>query len=63
MHRYRWDIFSDWQKGGQWTFNSLEGFLQAGPEEPASPSHYPVPTTARLSAEPDRLSTGKMNTA
>ena len=32
VHRYRWDIFSDWQKGGQWTFNSLEGFLQAGPE-------------------------------
>ena len=32
VHRYRLDIFSDWQKGGQWTFNSLEGFLQAGPE-------------------------------
>lgn len=31
LHRYRWDIFSDWMKGGQWTFNSLEGFLQAGP--------------------------------
>lgn len=31
VHRYRWDIFSDWQKGAVWSFNSLEGFLQAGP--------------------------------
>ena len=32
VHRYRWDIFSDWQKGAVWSFNSLKGFLQAGPE-------------------------------
>lgn len=31
LHRYRWDIYSDWQKGAQWSFNNLEGFLQAGP--------------------------------
>ena len=31
FHRYRWDVYSDWQKGAQWAFNNLEGFLQAGP--------------------------------
>ena len=30
--RYRWDVFSDWQKGAVWTFNSLESFLQGGLE-------------------------------
>jgi hypothetical protein len=31
VHRYRWDVYSDWQKGALWNFNNLEGFLQAGP--------------------------------
>lgn len=31
IHRYRSNIFSDWNKGGIWSFNSLVGFLQAGP--------------------------------
>ena len=31
MHRNRWDVYSDWQKGAMWSFNNLEGFLQAGP--------------------------------
>ncbi|MBI2816358.1 MAG: TonB-dependent receptor [Acidobacteria bacterium] len=31
LHRYGWDIFSDWQKGGVWSFNNLVGFLQGGP--------------------------------
>ena len=32
IHRYRWDIFNSNSKGGIWSFNSLESFLQAGPE-------------------------------
>ena len=32
LHRYRWDVFNSFQKGGVWLFNSLESFLQAGPE-------------------------------
>lgn len=32
VHRYRWDIFNSFVKGGLWSFNSLESFLQAGPE-------------------------------
>jgi carboxypeptidase family protein len=31
VHRYGWDIFSDFYKGGVWSFNSLKGFLDAGP--------------------------------
>ena len=31
-HRYRWDIVSGWQQGGSWSFNSLESFLQGGPD-------------------------------
>ena len=31
IHRYRWDVFSDWNKAGMWSFNSLVNFLQAGP--------------------------------
>ncbi|MBI2815850.1 MAG: TonB-dependent receptor [Acidobacteria bacterium] len=32
LHRYRWDIFNSNSKGGVWSFNSLESFLQGGPE-------------------------------
>ena len=32
VHRYRWDIFNSNSKGAIWAFNSLENFLQAGPE-------------------------------
>lgn len=32
VHRYRWDVFNSFQKGGVWGFNSLEDFLQAGPQ-------------------------------
>ncbi len=32
VHRYRWDLFSSSFKGGTWLFNSLESFLQGGPE-------------------------------
>jgi TonB-dependent receptor-like protein len=31
VHRYRLDVFSDWNKAGVWSFNSLSNFLQAGP--------------------------------
>jgi len=31
IHRYRWDLESGFNKGGIWSFNSLRGFLQAGP--------------------------------
>ena len=30
IHRYRWDVFSSFNKGGNWSFNSLESFLQGG---------------------------------
>ncbi|MCZ6491175.1 MAG: TonB-dependent receptor [Acidobacteria bacterium] len=32
LHRYRWDLFSSSNKGGVWSFNSLESFLRGGPE-------------------------------
>ncbi|MGH9783910.1 MAG: TonB-dependent receptor domain-containing protein, partial [Terriglobia bacterium] len=32
VHRYRWDIFSSSAQGGEWAFNSLDSFLQGGPE-------------------------------
>jgi len=32
VHRYRWDIFSNSDKGGIWVFNSVDSFLQGGPE-------------------------------
>jgi len=32
IHRYRWDVFNSNSKGGVWAFNSLESFVQAGPE-------------------------------
>lgn len=32
IHRYRWDVFSNSYKGASWSFNSLESFLQGGPE-------------------------------
>ena len=35
VHRYRWDLFNSFQKGGVWLFNSLESFLRAGPESTA----------------------------
>ena len=31
VHRYRWNVDSDFNKGGVWSFNSLENFLLAGP--------------------------------
>lgn len=31
IHRYQWDVSNASFKGGVWTFNSLESFLQAGP--------------------------------
>ncbi|MBI2822024.1 MAG: TonB-dependent receptor [Acidobacteria bacterium] len=30
VQRYRWDVFSSWNEGGVWSFNSLENFLSAG---------------------------------
>ncbi len=30
MHRYRWHVFSDLDKGGTWRFSSLENYLTAG---------------------------------
>src|SRR5262249_26984603 len=30
VDRYRWDIFSSWNKGASWTFNSLDSFLEGG---------------------------------
>ena len=32
VHRYRWDVFSAIRKAGGWLFNSLESFLQGGPQ-------------------------------
>ena len=32
VHRSRWDIFSSSSQGGSWAFNSLDSFLQGGPE-------------------------------
>ena len=32
VHRYRWDVFNSFTKGAVWSFNSLESFLQGGPE-------------------------------
>jgi len=32
IHRYRWDIFSSSSQGAEWAFNSLDSFLQGGPE-------------------------------
>ena len=32
IHRYRWEVFSGSDKGGSWSFNSLESFLQGGPD-------------------------------
>lgn len=32
IHRYRWDIVNSTAKNGMWDFNSLESFLQGGPE-------------------------------
>ena len=31
-HRYRWEVFNSFTKGGVWSFNSLESFLQGGPQ-------------------------------
>ncbi|MBI1956529.1 MAG: TonB-dependent receptor, partial [Acidobacteria bacterium] len=31
IHRYRWDVYNQTQKFGEWTFNSLPSFLQGGP--------------------------------
>ncbi len=31
-HRYRWDVFNGFTKGGVWSFNSLESMLQGGGE-------------------------------
>ncbi len=36
VHRYRWDIFSGSAQGGEWSFNSLDSFLQGGPERTTS---------------------------
>ncbi len=33
LHRYRWDTFSSSNKGGRWSFNSLESFLELREEE------------------------------
>ena len=32
FHRYRFDVFNSNSKGGVWSFNSLESFIQGGPE-------------------------------
>ena len=32
IHRYQWDLFSSFQMGGNWGFNSLENFLEGGSE-------------------------------
>ena len=32
VHRYRWDIYSSSSQSGEWGFNSLESFLQGGPD-------------------------------
>ena len=32
LHRYRWFSFSSANKGGGWSFNSLESFLRGGPD-------------------------------
>lgn len=47
IHRYRSDLFNSFGKYGWWSFNSLESFLQAGPDGttlyvalPESDSHH-----------------------
>ena len=47
VHRYRSDVFNSWGKYGWWDFNSLESFLQAGPDgtnlyvaRPGSDNHH-----------------------
>ncbi|MBI4463124.1 MAG: TonB-dependent receptor, partial [Acidobacteria bacterium] len=47
VHRYRWDVFSSWNKGGSWSFNSLESFLQAGPEGTSLTVAFPGSDNAR----------------
>lgn len=32
IHRYRWHVFSNWARAAQWSFNSLDSFLQGGPQ-------------------------------
>ena len=32
IHRYRTDVYNTWSRNGDWSFNSLESFLRAGPE-------------------------------
>jgi hypothetical protein len=32
VHRYQWNLFSSFQMGGSWGFNSLESFLEGGSE-------------------------------
>ena len=32
VHRYRWDSDSQFMRSGQWRFNSLESFLEGGPQ-------------------------------
>ena len=32
VNRYRWDFFSNWNKSVVWSFNSLDSYLQGGPE-------------------------------
>ncbi len=32
VDRYRWDMFSSWNKGASWSFNSLDSFLEGGPQ-------------------------------
>jgi hypothetical protein len=32
VHRYRWDIFSSSAQGAEWAFNSLDSFLEGGPQ-------------------------------
>ncbi len=31
IHRYRWEVSGEFHRGGTWSFNSLDSFLQAGP--------------------------------
>ena len=42
VHRYRWDLFSSWNKSAVWSFNSLESFLRAGPESTSLQVALPV---------------------
>lgn len=32
IHRYRWDVFSNFNKGATWSFNSVDNFLEGGSE-------------------------------